>query len=358
MTGPTAGAPSSDRLPRVGRRPEVLAVLIALGAAMALFVMADAVRTTINLSDEPGPLARRVVGVGRRVVHTLPIRARGTAGLFISVAVVLSWTLGLWLSWTVALLDPSVSLVRAADGTPLGVVETIYLAGFSVFTLGTGDVESATNAGRLVSVVASGTGLFTVTLEVTYLLSLTQAASHERSTARQAYALGGDVTSIVRHAYRDRSFAGIEPLLFRLASDLSLLAEQHRTFPVLHDVLPRERSLALGPSLLALSDALDAMHHAVPLEHGVGVLAYGQVTGAVDGLIERLPGRETLPEAPPRADVAALLRSVGCEPSGDVPEVEAIDRRRRGLFALAIEEGWREAAEDVVAPDPSGGVPR
>jgi hypothetical protein len=329
-------------------------VLIALGAAMALFVMVDAVRTTINLSDRPGPMARTVVGLGRRVVRALPIGARGTAGLFISVAVVLSWTLGLWLSWSVALLDRSVDLVRAADGTPLGVAETFYLAGFSVFTLGTGDVESATNAGRFLSVVASATGLFTVTLEVTYLLSLTQAASHERATARQAHALGSDVRTIVEQAYRDRSFVGLEPLLFRLASDLSRLAEQHRTFPVLHDVLPRERSLALGPSLLALSDALDAMHHAVGHRHRVGVLAYRQVTDAIDGLIASLPGRGGLPEAPRRADVGDLLRGVGCEPVGEVPEDPTIDRRRRGLFVLAIEEGWRDEAEEVVG---SGAVP-
>jgi hypothetical protein len=327
-------------------------VLIVLGASMALFVMVDAVRTTINLSDRPGPMARTVVGLGRRLVRRLPIRLRGTAGLFISVAVVLSWTLGLWLSWSVALLDPSVELVRAADGTPLGVAETFYLAGFSVFTLGTGDVESATNAGRFLSVVASATGLFTVTLEVTYLLSLTQAAAHERATARQAYALGRDVRTIVAQAYRDRSFVGLEPLLFRLASDLSRLAEQHRTFPVLHDVLPRERSLALGPSLLSLSDALDAMHHAVADRHRVGVLAYRQVTEAIDGLLARLPSRDELPEPPARADTVRLLASVGCSAEGEVPDDPQLVERRAGLYALAIEEGWAEVAEEVVALDP------
>jgi hypothetical protein len=141
-------------------------------------------------------------------------------------------------------------------------------------------------------------------------------------------------------------------LLFRLASDLSRLAEQHRTFPVLHDVLPRERSLALGPSLLALSDALDAMHHAVGDRHRVGVLAYRQVTEAIDGLLARLPARDELPEPPPRADVARLLVSVGCTPEGDVPDHAELDERRAGLFALAIEEGWREVAEEVVALGP------
>jgi hypothetical protein len=328
-------------------------VLIALGAAMALFVMVDAVRTTINLADRPGPLARTVVAGGRRIVRVLPRRMRGSAGLAITIAVVVSWTLGLWLSWGVALLDPAVEIVRASDGAPLGVLETFYLAGFSVFTLGTGDVASATNAGRFVSIAASATGLFTVTLEVTYLLSLTNAAAHERSTARKTFALGEDVASILRSSARDRSFTGIEPVLFQLAGDISRLAEQHRTFPVLHDVLPRERSLALGPSLLALSDALDAMHHAVAERHAVGVLAYRQCTEAIDGLIDRLPSSGELPDAPPRADVGTLLREAGCEQVHEVPDDPVIDRRRRGLFALATEEGWQEVAERVVRVDPS-----
>jgi hypothetical protein len=138
------------------------------------------------------------VGLGRRLVRLLPGGARATAGLFMTIAVVISWTLGLWASWTIALLDPAVELIRTADREPLGPIDTIYLAGFSVFTLGTGDVAPATTVGRLVTVVAAATGLFTVTLEVTYLLSLTSAAAHERSTARHTYALGSDVGVIVR----------------------------------------------------------------------------------------------------------------------------------------------------------------
>jgi hypothetical protein len=324
-------------------------VLIALGALLALTVMVDAVRTTINLAQRPGPIARTVVAGGRRVVRALPVERRATAGLFLTILVVVSWTLLLWTSWTIALLDPAVVLVRAGDDTPLGVVETLYLGGFSVFTLGTGDVESATNAGRIVSIAAAGTGLFTVTLEVTYLLSLTSAAAHERSTARHAFALGPDVGAIVRRAYRDGGFRQLEPLLFRLAADLNDLAEHHRTFPVLHDVLPRERAFALGPSLLALCDAIDVMHLAAPEDARIGALAYEQVAEAVDGLIDGLPSPEP-PDAPPaRADAAALLALVGLPSVDEVGPDEARDRRRRGLYALAVEEGWKDVAEATVS---------
>jgi hypothetical protein len=351
------GAVRAFRLSRGLSTKQVLAVLIAVGAALALFVMVDAVRTTINLSDRPGPMARTVVAAARRVVRTLPDRLRGGAGLAMTVAVVVSWTLGLWLAWTVAMLDPAIEVVRAGDGSPLGTSGAFYFAGFSIFTLGTGDVEAATSAGRFVSVVASGTGLFTVTLEVTYLLSLTRAAAQERRTARQTFALGGDVATILTYAARDRSFRGMEPVLFDLAGEISELAEHHRTFPVLHDVLPRDRQHALGPSLLAMSDALDAMHFALPDERAVGVLAYRQCTEAIDGLLGSLPSQERWPEAPPRADPAVLLALAGCEAENAIPDDAALDERRRGLYALATEEGWRHVADEVVRvahDEPSG----
>ncbi|MFA9430628.1 hypothetical protein [Egicoccus sp. AB-alg2] len=326
-------------------------MLIALGAAMAVFVLRDAIRTTINLSEKRGPIATLVLKTGRRITEMLPRRFKTTAGLAITIAVVVSWTLGLWLAWFVALLDPAVEIVRSGDDAPLGLLDTLYVAGFSIFTLGTGDLEADNTAGRLVTVVASGTGLFTVTLEVTYLLSLTSAAAHERSTARQTYALGHDAAQIVARAFDGRTFAQVEPLLQQLARDLSTLAEQHRTFPVLHDVLPSSRELALGPSLLALSDAADVMHFAAPEACAINRLTYQQLTEAIDGVLAGLPPGRRPPEPPAAAPAGALLRQAGCEESRPMPDDEAVADRRRGLYALASEEGWESAADDAIAID-------
>jgi len=91
-------------------------VLVAVGAVLALFVMADAVRTTINLTERTGPIARTVLALGRKLVEVLPRQAKGSFGLVITVAVVLSWTGGLWLSWWLALLDPSIGVVHGGSG--------------------------------------------------------------------------------------------------------------------------------------------------------------------------------------------------------------------------------------------------
>ncbi|GGI09694.1 hypothetical protein [Egicoccus halophilus] len=323
-------------------------MLIALGATLALFVLRDAIRTTINLSEKTGPIASSVLRLGRRVARILPRRLTRTAGLAMTIAVVVSWTLGLWAAWTIALLDPAVGVVVTGQDTPLGLLDTLYVAGFSIFTLGTGDLSTTNTLGRLVTVVASGTGLFTVTLEVTYLLSLTSAAAHERSTARQTYALGHDAAQIVSRAYDGTTFRQAEPLLQQLARDLSTLAEQHRTFPVLHDVLPSRRELALGPSLLALSDALDVMHLAAPVECAVNRLTYQQVTEAIDGVLAGLPPGPQLSDPPPAPDADTLLRQAGCEQRRELLVDEAIATRRRGVYGLAAEEGWRSAADEAL----------
>jgi hypothetical protein len=284
-------------------------------------------------------------------VHRLPRRLRAVAGIFITFMIVLSWTLGLWLSWTIALLDPAVAIQTTAGEPATGLLDVIYVAGYAIFTLGTGDLEAGTQVGRMVTVIASGSGLFTVTLEVTYLVSLTSAISHERSTARQAYALGGDVPTILRRAWDGRSFRGIEPILQLLARDLSALAEEHRLFPVLHDVLPNERRLALGPSLLALSDACEVMAHAVERDAAITTLTYEQVVEAMDAVLAGLPAGEQHLTAPVAPATATALSVIGETPVREVPARDAVGQRRRGLFALAMEEGWKDAAcEGVRVP--------
>ncbi|MFA9447172.1 hypothetical protein [Egicoccus sp. AB-alg6-2] len=323
-------------------------VLIVFGVALALFVLRDAIRTTINLSEKTGPIASLVLRGGRRVAQVLPRRLTRTAGLAITVAVVLSWTLGLWIAWTIALSDPATGVVVSGQDRPLGLLDTFYVAGFSIFTLGTGDLEVTNTTGRLVTVFAAGTGLFTVTLEVTYLLSLTSAAAHERSTARQTYALGHDAAQIVARSFDGHTFRQVEPLLQQLARDLSTLAEQHRTFPVLHDVLPSTRALALGPSLLALSDAVDAMHFAVPEECAINRLTYQQLTESIDGVLAGLPPGSDPPAPPDPPAATEMLQRAGCHQARPVPDNEAIAKRRRGLYGLAAEEGWRGAADEAI----------
>lgn len=323
-------------------------MLIVLGASVAVAVLADAVFTVIHATEHKGPIARTMLRIGRAGVHRLPRRLRTAAGIVITFMIVLSWTLGLWLAWTIALLDPSIA-IQTARGVPApDLLDAIYVAGFAIFTLGTGDLEAGTQVGRLVTVAASATGLFTVTLEVTYLVSLTSAISHERSTARQAYALGHDVSTILRRAWDGESFRPIEPYLQEVARDLSTLAERHRLFPVLHDVLPNERRMALGPSLLALSDACEVMAHAVGQPAALRTLSYEQVTEAMDAVLRGLPRRERELSPPAAPDTAAALAVVGEVPARTVEETDVVAARRRGLFALAMEEGWRDAAYEVV----------
>jgi len=187
-----------------------------------------------------------------------------------------------------------------------------------------------------------------VTLEVTYLVSLTSAISHERSTARQAYALGHDLPTILRRAWDGESFRSIEPYLQAIARDLGTLAERHRLFPVLHDVLPNERRMALGPSLLALSDACEVMAHSVAKPAALSTLSYEQMTEAMDSVVRGLPKREREVSPPAAPDTAAALAILGEIPARDVEETDAVVARRQGLFALAMEEGWRDAAYEVL----------
>lgn len=323
-------------------------MLLAIGVALALFVLRDAVHTAVNLSQRTSLLAGGVLRAGRRLAHLLPGREPASTGLVVTMGMVAVWTVGIWLAWTIALLDPAV-VITGEEGQPAGGWwDAAYLAGISVFTLGTGDIEPANTVTRLTTVAASWTGLFVVTLEVTYLLSLVQAAIHERQTARRANALGDGVAAIIERAWDGTSFGSIEPVLQDLARDLSALAEQHRTFPVLYDVRPTRPELALGPALLAVSDAVEVLRHAPPDELALSRLTYDQITAALDGMGNALPPPRLTPDPPPREDAASLLAGVGAPAADDAAASARAVERRCTFYRLAVEEGYGTAADAVV----------
>jgi len=90
------------------------------------------------------------------------------------------------------------------------------------------------------------------------------------------------------------------------------------------------------------------MRFAVADEVRLSTLTYQQVTEAIDGLLAGLPPGEHPEDAPVPADTVRLLQVVGIEQAADVPDDEAIHRRRNGLYQLAAEEGWEEAAQGAV----------
>jgi hypothetical protein len=215
------------------------ALLVAVGAVLVLLVLCDVLFTTLTLGRGAGPLTRRLLGRAWRGLlrvnarHRIP-RLLSNAGTVLLISTVLIWALVLWGGWWAVVLGGG-AVRSASTGVPAGAGDVLYYAGFSVFTLGTGDFVAAGGTWRNLTVLASFSGLVVVTLAITYLLSVVSAVVARRALAAHVSALGRTGGEIVAGDWTAGGFSGaFVQHLVALTGGLSAVSQQHYAYPVLH----------------------------------------------------------------------------------------------------------------------------
>jgi hypothetical protein len=324
----------------------VLLVTGVFGVVVVVLVLTDAVTTTVNVSEQPGVFADRVVQLSRRPLRALFRRTRRpSVALGQVVLLIVVWTTLLWLGWWLILLTEPARFVHTTTGATADALDTLYVAGFAVFALGVGDIGPTSRAAQLLLPLASVTGLGLVTLEITYLLSLTRAAAHKRQVARMLHNLGDDADQIVAHLWDGTSFAHAPTILNPLATEMALLAEHQLAFPVLYEFGARRRELAVAPGLVRLLDALVVMHDRAAPQHRLPSVTHHQLLTSMQELVLATPleGRDVTEAAPPGT---RILERLGI-PVVETPNDEVSRELRRALHRLAVEEGWPMADDDA-----------
>lgn len=315
-----------------------LALLIA-GVLVIAVVMADAVVTTVNVSERAGRVAALVLRASRpalRAVWSGP--RRSAVALAQVVTLLLGWIVGLWLGWWLVLLGPQMRFTDLVhEDRPVDAAETLAVAGSALFALGAGDVVPASTIARLLLPLAAATGLVLVTLEITYLLTLTRVAVHKHQVARMLSGLGDDPAAIVTRCWDGASFAPSARVFDELATELTLLAENQRSFPVLYELGSRDRDRTVAPGLTRVLDAVELMGAAAAPEVRLPKITHHRLLTAVDELLRSSPVSDAA-DVDDRPD-AEVLRRLGVPRA---PEHDGGRERhlRRGLRALADEEGW------------------
>ena len=343
----------------------LLDVLLAVaGFAVVTLVTVDVVWSTLSVGSGMGPVSRLVVAVvWRRVLSRHHRTGRhherlARRGFFLLLAVAGTWVTLLLLGWALV-MQAGTSTALTSDGLSAGVGDRVYLAAYSVVTLGLGDIEPGNGFGQVVVVLAAVTGLMLLTLTVTYFVPLVGAAAEKRTLGAALGGLGRPPQRLLRRAWDGEQLAALDSYLTSFTSSVTALSQQHVIYPVL-DLLPsrtRTTSAALGVAVLDEAMTLHdlVLHPSVrlpamvvePLRHAVHVY----LETLRDGFVPRSG------EVPPRPDVSGL-RDAGIPLSpeeGWDEAFEAVSERRSLLLALVRDDGW---TWDDVGIESELGVPR
>lgn len=336
--------------------PFLLALSGALFVAVALL---DALWTTI-VPRGAGPLTKRIArgwwAASLWVHRRRPGGAHGLlalAGPAILVVGFSAWVLLLWAGWTLLFSADPGAVVDAGSKAPAELWARVYYVGFVLFTLGTGDYVPAGASWQVASAAASLSGLFVVTLAITYVISVVSAVAEKRQLAGAIHALGSSAPEIVAQAWDGSGFDGLDQHLPPLGKQLELHHQRHLAYPVLHYFHSTERRAALGPAVAAFDDALLLLSEAVAEDARPAPAVVDPPRRAVSAFLSRLGEAFVEPagEAPPPPATDAL-RCAGIPLASEYGAGPG-DARRRKLLRGLVEDGgwpWDDASADRARP--------
>jgi hypothetical protein len=225
--------------------------------------------------------------------------------------------------------------VDAGTVAPAGVAAVVYYAGFTLITLGVGDYVAVGPPWRTVTAGAGFSGLFLVTLAITYLISVVSAVVTRRAAAVHIHALDEEPAGIVVAGWTGHDFsAAFVQHLVSFTGRLAEVAEQQPAYPVLHYFACRQVLASAPVAIARLDDALLLLSEGVRPEVRPPALAVRPLRAAVSRYVatvvktsaisgdQRIPPSSTSVQWRPRA-----CRWSRCWNSGVQP------RRRRIIAA-------------------------
>lgn len=204
---------------------------LGLGVLFLAVVIVDLLWTTLWIEGGAGPLTARLMAWTWKVMRRIGSRNSRLLTLSGPVILVLSfgvWIVLLWTGWTLLFASAENSLMDTVNARHISWSELVYYTGYTIFTLGNGDLIPRSGLWQIVTTLASASGMLFITLSVTYILSVLGAVTQKRAFANNVSGLGTQSTEILRASWDGEAFQGLEIPLNTITSQLNTLTANTR----------------------------------------------------------------------------------------------------------------------------------
>ena len=231
---------------------------IACGLVLIALAMLDVFLTVLHIQVESpisNRLNRRCWQLLLRLTRRLPADANdailGWGAPLMIGGIVVFWSVlyvvGFALLYAPFVHDPTAfSLSDVGQQSALG--DALYFSALSFFTLGYGEIVPVHPIARLLAVLQGGFGLTTLSLSVTYLLSVYPLIARKISLSEALnLETGGrsDGVVLAERYVRGERYEALAQRLSGITDELLKLGQSHGLYPV-----PLLRSAARGPPLV------------------------------------------------------------------------------------------------------------
>ena len=185
-------------------------------------------------------LSKGIWWLFKLATRTIPFkgdRLLSHSGPIILVSILVVWLSLLIFGFALIVWPALGSTIQASQGeTPTDFGTALYYSGFSLTTLGTGDLVPKTDTQRLLMFVQAAIGFSIFTLTITYLLSVYSAFVKRNSFALSLHhrTVGtGDAAELLARMGANGQLNDIQQNIATMARDvLNVLVESHNSYPV------------------------------------------------------------------------------------------------------------------------------
>jgi len=319
--------------------------ILFVGVIIVVAALLETIWTTLWVGGGAGPITRAASNLVWLLLKAFRNhRLMVVAGPLVLTITTMSWLLLLWLGWFLIFWSAPTSLVASSSQAVADVSDRIYFVGYTLFTLGNGEFSPNGDGWQIATALASGAGLFTATLAITYLISVISAAVSARAFAAEVWGLGDTPAEVVAAGWDGRNYSGLALPLQSVASQLTKLSQQYLAYPVLQYFHSGEAAKSPIASLARLDQIVMIAAHGVPRGLRAPAVILNSVRSAVTNVLQSLPQKFVQPadDPLPVPSLGSILQRgypvVSEEEFADGVRSEQ-DRRRR-LRGLLNAHGW------------------
>jgi hypothetical protein len=250
-----------------------------MGIVLILLALIDIYLTVLRSHVDSGLLSVSIARgtwqlfrSGARFVPKQRHQLLSYSGSTVVVMIVVVWVLLLILGFALINWTGLGTTIRASQGqTPTDFITALYYSGYSLTTLGTGDLVPQTGISRLLVIFEAALGFSIFTLTITYILSVYSALIKRNTFALSLHHRTNntaDAAELLARLAADNNLNNIQQDISNIARDLMNILESQNTYPVLlyfrfhqtYYALPRIMYLAMDTVTL-IKSALDAKRY-------------------------------------------------------------------------------------------------
>ncbi len=322
-------------------------VYLVLGAALLVAAIIDILWTTLWVDGGSGPLSARLtswVWRGLRRSGSERSRLLGLAGPIILTLTLVMWVGFIWAGWTLLFAGGENALIAARSDVPVTWTGRIYFVAYTMFTMGNGDFYPPAGIWQIATSLTTASGMLFVTMGVSYVLSVLGAVAEKRSFASSVNGLGTRGEEIVESSWNGEDFEGFDLPLNSLTSQLDLLSNQHKAYPILHYYHSEQSQDASAMAVAVFDEALTLFRFGVTDDAQPYSVLLKNARSASDNYLKTLDKAFIDPadDVPPPPDLDRL-GGEGIPTVSDEEFADALDdlaERRRKLLGVVEADAW------------------